>query len=388
VQQVRMKTLSNETRISLARKIIILFFLCGIFLSFNLWTTDRVFPLLPVFGNTPLIGYPFDYVLAFALIAGLCIGFFKWPKWISLATLSILLILLLEDQNRLQAWVYIYLLCLLVLAVPQRSADGQSNILLYLRILIIGMYIWSGIHKLNPHFIVVTWTSILTDLFGITDEQSLKSLAMFGYCIPLIEIVFGFLLFFPKTRNTAVVLAATAHVFILVYLSPLGIDSNTVVYPWNFAMIGIVFVLFYGTTERFALVQYIRSNYRVSIVILFAWILPALNFAGLWDNYLSFAYYSCKTSTYYIVVSDAHADKLDKRLSEFFIHEKTVQGGKMINISQWSLRELNVPLYPEHRAYKKVTKMFCGYGIPEDQLYFLELKPPPGELIRSNCSGE
>jgi hypothetical protein len=378
-----LKQLTTERRITLVRKTIVLFFLAGILMSFHLWVADRTFPLLPVSDALLFLHYPFDYILAFLLMAGLCLGFFFEKKIIAWTTLVLLTFLLLQDQNRLQAWVYMYALLLALFVIPGKSS--RENILTGARIIIAGIYIWSGIHKLNPNFIDVTFQNILVGLFGIKSESLIAGISPFGYCIPVLEIAAGLFLLFPKFRNASVWMILATHIFILVYLSPIGINTNSVVYPWNIAMMALVFLLFYGTKDKLELNR--KPVAGIIATILVAWVLPSLNFFGLWDHYLSFSYYSSKPSLFYIIVSDEECDKIDPSLSTYFVPANKIQGGKILDINKWALAEMNVPFYPQNRVFKILGRSFCDDGIEEAKIFFLELPPPLKEhnYIQYSC---
>ena len=55
---------------------------------------------------------------------------------------------------------------------------------------------------------------------------------------------------------------------------------------------------------------------------------------------------------------------------------KGLQGGQLINVEKWALDELTVPLYPEHRVFRKIGAFFCRYDIEEGAIYFLEFERP------------
>lgn len=314
------------------------------------------------------------------------INLFYWKNWINLVVLSILIVLFIQDQNRWQPWAYIYFIFLILFSIPGKTINSQNHLLFYFRIIIIGIYLWSGIHKLNASFINETFEAILTEFFWFQDEQFINSLKSLGYCIPILEIVISIFLYLPKLRNIGFYLVVLSHIFILLYLSPLGIDNNSVVYPWNVAMIVIVFLLFYRTTDKLETLKMIKLDLRTVPILFLIYFLPVLNFFGLWDNYLSFSLYSNKTDNYYIVIAENQLDKLDKRLIQYYLPVEGLKGGQIIDVERWSSKELNVPFYPERRTFRKVAKQFCRLGIKDDQLYFLELNSSlKGEYIRYTC---
>jgi hypothetical protein len=90
---------------------------------------------------------------------------------------------------------------------------------------------------------------------------------------------------------------------------------------------------------------------------------------------------------YYIAIAEDELDKLDPSLNAYFLESNKIKGGKILDINKWSLGELNVPFYPESRAFKIVAKSFCNYGIDEAKIYFLQLPPPfkHGAYISYTC---
>lgn len=243
------------------------------------------------------------------------------------------------------------------------------------------MYIWSGIHKLNPNFIELIYRSVLVDLFRINNESIIASFLQFGYIIPLIEISMGTALFFPKTRKIGVLIVVLSHLFILLYISPLGINDNTVVYPWNIAMALFTILLFWNTKNRIIILgesnlQYKALNIIIAILI---WVLPSLNFAKKWDSYLSFSLYSGKTSNFYILIKDPEIEKTDSSIYKYYYRNiDGLSGGKIIDIGDWSFRELNVPCYPETRIFKKLSKQLqlCNEKVNSKNIILAEFELP------------
>jgi hypothetical protein len=117
-----------------------------------------------------------------------------------------------------------------------------------------------------------------------------------------------------------------------------------------------------------------------AIPVILVWVVPALNFFGLWDHYLSFSLYSNKPSTFYIAIEESEIQKVDKRFKNYFGGIPGLRGGQLIDINKWSYAELNVPFYPETKAFKKVSASFCELGIADDKLIFLELLHSKGQI--------
>ena len=117
------------------------------------------------------------------------------------------------------------------------------------------------------------------------------------------------------------------------------------------------------------------------------WVLPLFNFFHNWDNYLSFSLYSGKIKNYYIAIEESECPKIIKEYNPTFIYLRGITGGKMIDVNKWSSDDLNVPFYAESRVFKKFGKNFCGLGIDNEKLIFLEFDGPieKGRYNKHTC---
>lgn len=339
-------------------------------MSFSLWTTDRTFPLCPISDMIPLFPVELGSVPIISLVILLIVGMFSPNRVLFIAIILFLLLLFLQDQIRWQPWAYLYFFLLIPFVFNYNDARINS----YFQLLIIGVYFWAGLHKYNADFIDHVFNDILKELFGIKDETTMLSLRWLGYLIPTIEIMIALMLVFPKTRIIGIIGATISHVFILIYL--IKIDYNSIVYPWNIAMIFFVFISFFRNPN--SLNVWRNNNWQVkflnSSAILFFILMPSLCLFNLWDNYLSFKLYSGKTNSYYISIADDEVNKLDQRLHHYFWNIEGLTGGEIINVNHWALKELNVPFYPETRVFKQVARSFCPLGIDNDKLISVEFE--------------
>jgi hypothetical protein len=257
----------------------------------------------------------------------------------------------------------------------------------FVQILLIGIYFWSGVHKINENFIDQTFSLMLKSIFSIKDNSLLIFLKPFGYIIPCMEVTCGLFLIFPRTRLLGIVLSLTIHITILGFISPLGIDTNYIIAPWNFAMIALVISAFYKTNDRLFRRQIKPYNLIRYAIIVFFWIMPLFNFLSLWDTYTSFALYADKNSGYYIAIEQSQLYKIDKELTSFFVKLPNLMGGELIDVNRWALADLNVPFYPEDRVFKKLSKHFCNLGIDNEKIIFLKVSNYPinGRYIPFKC---
>lgn len=354
-------------------RVVALSFLVGIGLSFKLWVSDRQFPLAPAHSFFLSVLQPIDGFLLIVLTGSLIALLFTKKQVVVAVMLTSLMLLVAEDQMRLQPWVYLYFLIFLPFAFLQPSTDAGA-LSRYLQWIFVACYLWSGVHKINPNFIDKTFQDVLGNLFDVSLPERYKFL---GYVIPFVEIAIAFLLVFIKTRKTGVVVAVGTHLFILLYLSPLGIDSNYVVYPWNVAMMSGVVLLFWRNEETLFVLPkgtVWRAFQAGSFLLLF--VLPLLNLAGRWDHYLSFSLYADKTHHLFIAIEETEAKKLNDLYSNYEVILPGVNGGRIIGADQWSMTELHVPVYPETRIFNTIARQFCRHDIPEGKMVFMECQLP------------
>jgi hypothetical protein len=137
-------------------------------------------------------------------------------------------------------------------------------------------------------------------------------------------------------------------------IGPLGHDHNTVVWPWNFAMVAFVLILFWRAPDdtipstildpgrNFS----IGFAFRAAVLVLFAF-MPLFNFFGLWASYLSSGLYTGTSKQGYILVWDS----------------TNWQSTRIGGVSE---RELNTPAYPEESIFENVfAERWCEKGSEE-----------------------
>jgi len=359
----------SENRLPLVRSIVLIFFVFGILLSFKVWHSDRLFPLCPVFDGVPQFSEDFSRFVAALLIPLLLLGVFIRKRWYYGFVLGFLLFLLLQDQIRWQPWVYIYVAFLLPFALFKLP---RHRILTYFQILLIGVYLWSGIYKFGGAFIELTFDKMLRTLLLIENPATRESLHFLGYGIPIIEVLIACGLVFVRTRTVAIFTGIATHLVILTYL--LVNEQNSVVYPWNVAMILLLVVLFYRTKND---LQFWRgSDLKLKLLqsagVFFFILMPASNPVGIWDNYLSFKLYSGNNGYFCVGLDQDQYTKVDSDLHGYFWRVQEPRGKYWLLLNKWAMDELNVPFYPEMRTFKSVSNTFCEGEIPPQKLEFVK----------------
>ncbi|MDR3700881.1 MAG: hypothetical protein P4L56_14645 [Candidatus Sulfopaludibacter sp.] len=114
------------------------------------------------------------------------------------------------------------------------------------RLIVAATYFWSGLAKLNPNFFAVVFPSLFTTFVAAVPPL----ISHLAFLAPMVECGAGIGLLTTRFRSPALFCAAGTHGFILLAIGPLGSRFNAVVWPWNLAMIAVLFVLFFGPVKR------------------------------------------------------------------------------------------------------------------------------------------
>jgi hypothetical protein len=322
--------------------------------SFNLWHADRLFPVVPPFEfleNVPNIIHLALFYLALAGIA--LVGIFPKQKVILGITIAVELVSCLLDQSRWQPWEYQFLLTYSFFFFYHKK---PKQFLTYFSFLLIVIYFQSGLHKLCGAFLYSVWEQmVLIKFFGFETHQVRNIFVHYaGLLLGIIEFALALGCLLAKNKKLYVLLLLGMHLFVLVLLSPTGINYNSIIWPWNIAMILFVLITFYNTPTRIVFKDLTAGYSKVYFVLL--GVLPFFSFLDLFDNYLSFNLYSGSTKYFNICVDESKiSPAYHPYLSE---NRKMCKDVKTISGNDWALEEMNVVIYPEERFYKGIIKQW------------------------------
>lgn len=364
----------------------------GLLLSHRLWFGTRYFPPSPVFINIFPLPVIFGTLLFSALVILLVLIIFSpKPKKFILSVLVISVIFIFFDQSRLQPWFYQYFFMLGALAFfswDKHDLEKRNYTLNICRLIIGSIYFYSGLHKINPFFILNSFPWMVGPIVHLLPTGLKFFPLIFGPLVPFIEMGIGIGLLTKKYRKAAIILALVMMGFVLFTIGPWGLSWNSVVWPWNIAMVLFVLILFWKV-EYFAFKDILWAKkfpFQKVVLILFT-IMPIFSFFGVWDSYPSFNLYSGNVNNAEIYISDAVKDKLplviQKYASEVEINKNN------LNFTKWSLEELNIPVYPEPRVYKDITRGICKYTDKENDVTLVIKGKPTAFYIKPlvyNCS--
>jgi uncharacterized membrane protein YphA (DoxX/SURF4 family) len=329
-------------------RITCLFWLAAKIISWKLWLADRLFPLVPPFHF--LVAPPAAHLLLllFSLIALVLLMVYPSNTKLTVLLVAFELITCLFDQNRWQSWEYQYIFILLIILINRANMERVAGVF---RFMIVAIYFYSGLGKINGAFVQFVWHKL-----NYIQTFHFLTVHPFGYRIlyfvGITEALLGIGLLFKRTQKSAAIVLIGMHLAILCILSPLGLNSNQVVWPWNIAMIGYLLLLIRMDTVT---VQSVLSGWNKLILVVLG-ILPLLNFFGWWDYYLSSSLYSCRPPAMYICVPKKAANQF---LLAYAIDPKSIphdSNTMVIMTTYWSYKELNVPVYPQLRVYKDIRQ--------------------------------
>lgn len=348
-------------RLTLLRLSVIAGLLAGFALSPKLWLSSRFYPLTPVWSFIGPLRAPGDSIVFFTLIALLIAASLSPRREILIALFALLALVALQDQSRWQPWFYQYVVMLLAIALagPERESAALNTCCL----VVAATYLWSGLAKFNPNFTGGTFPHLASPLVSALPSSVGGFILRLAFVAPLVECGLGVGLLFRRWRTAAVFGAIAMHVFVLVAIGPLGLRANSVVWPWNLAMVAFLPILFLrraGEPTPRDIVWGRGFAFQKVVLVLFGF-MPALSFFNLWDHYLSSALYSGNRTTGSVYVSDAVFDRLPDTIEDY-VHEDQPDRNRL-NLDEWSLGEMNVPTYPETRIYRNVARQICHYAI-------------------------
>lgn len=348
--------------------------LCGLLLSHKLWIGSRSYPVTPIHPLLRPVRFPFDYVVfAILLVLPIFIIVVQKPARLIGAFVFLALAWALLDQSRWQPWFYQYLFMLSAIGLWfSNRADllKRAGALNTCRLIIVGIYFWSGIQKLNPAFVQGTFPWMLAPLAGTLSAAMMARLHSLAVFAPFIEIGIAIALLTPKLRNAGVFASVGMHLFILASIGPWGSNYNNVIWPWNMAMIASVPLLFWQAREvrTTSILWGQKLAFQKLVLVLFA-IAPALSLVNRWDTFLSFSLYTGNRDTAIFYMVAPVVERLPADVQELVTEDDPQDPSRpnSLAVADWSWEEMNVPPYPEIRIFKNIGREICrGASQPSD----------------------
>jgi predicted DCC family thiol-disulfide oxidoreductase YuxK len=357
--------------------------LSSVLLTLPLWGSDRTYPLVPVYDALGSLS-PLSVILSGLLILSLLMGL--WSKrfipYFCLSSAVLLFSLILLDITRLQPWVWQYgvLLALLSFWKPNQEARG-IELLDAARFVVVGIYFWSGIQKLNVAFFTEVFPWFTEPIWRPFGESALVIMMGLGLLIPFIEAGFALGFLTRRFRNISLY-GAVAMLTLVVVCLMLGHEWNSSVWPWNFAIISMALTLFIGSQDSLQTIlrRSLKNRFALATIGLFI-ILPAGNLVGITDHYLSWSLYSGHVPTAYLTAPTAVLTELAPEATLIAPRGDVAT----LPFVRFSTTVLNAVPYPEERVFLNLFASLCT-SYPEAYPLTLTLETRP--FFKSHLSQE
>lgn len=359
-------------RIDLIKQFSLIGLLLSVLLSFNLWSGERFFPKVPAFDNFIGLTGIYEYINIGVLIILIILSLFENKRYPVVLLILWSVYLCMDDQNRLQPWFLMYHVLLLIWLFYKKRVDEPNNyhaVFISMQFVLAGIYIFSGLQKINENFVSDTYPWFISPLEHFFSERQMNLFYRFGNVFAYYELLLGILVLFKPLRFIILPLIILMHVVIIFLLSPIGLNQNHVVIPWNIMMIFLNLLLFANVKrERFYDFTMLFKAGHFYIVILVMYFLPFLSFSNRYDSYLSSSLYSGNTHQVSVLVSKDAFYKLPLFVKHFAKQDDEYYN---LNIKLWANTELGAPCIPEFRVFNKVIgNLKTKFDIKENELEF------------------
>jgi hypothetical protein len=367
-----------ERRVAWLRGILLGACFFGMITSTPLWLNTRTFPLVPIGPWFPVLPSPWDQCLFGSLLLALVLAAWRYRPMV-IYFLSASFFAFCQDQNRGQPWFYIYWVMLLLTLFPVPIAAC--------RVAMSAVYVWSGVQKFNSRFFQVAPMWFVEPATRWHFPPAIIDLLRWSIAgAPFLELGIGLALWVPRLRRATLIAVVLVHLAVLTFLGPTGHNYNVVVWPWNVAMVSLVWALFAkgmpwekcpgrkaGDTARAPGIslkeifsELRRSGASMVIVLLFS-LLPILSFFGKWDSFFSFSIYSETPDVANAFVTQAFIDRLPPNLRQYAqpfeqTYDPERQGPFLFGFQAWCYEELHVPPIPEPRNFHFIFNYLRAYS--------------------------
>ncbi len=312
------------------------------------WRAPGAVPALPVWGGACLPEAWWGWLPGLLpAVAALLTAVFPDRRQTRILVIS-LIFSVLFDVNRVQPWVYWYVL---VFGGVAWYADPQRVPAWVLA----AVYGWGGLHKITPWFAEDNFPWFC-DAFAVT--QPLGSPAL-GYAAAVLEAMLAPLLLLPQTRRWASAGALLLHSWIILVLSPAGLNWNAVIIPWNVAMMATILYVFIPKNIFYA------PN-KPFDWILVVWLFLSPSFPGLPRALGWHLYNNTQPEATFVRGETAPACVGDWEALAY-------DGGKRLLLDDWAVQSLGVPLFHSHGVFERLRRYLRACSADGGDLEILEV---------------
>lgn len=324
-------------------------FVIPMVVSPNIWFSERLFPMIPIFDGIPIPSFTSDVILISIFLLSFLAFVFK-PIWkFGLPVIVIYVFWVILDQNRIQPFYFEMIFMVLALIQFNKNPKLVKQCML---LILVGTYFWSGMHKWNDLFFE-KWANGLSKRIPFVPEWIRL---IFTYAVPFLEASFGVFLIFSKTRKLGIWLITVMHVIILATFIKGG--YGYIVFTMTFFNVFVLFYLFYKSSFTFKDV-FVPKHPQSFALLLIAIVFPFLNFLGFYDHILAFSYFSGKPK--YCKIHFNNPKDIEALPEHIKQNVRQDSETYFIDLNDWSGRTIGVIVYPEERVYERVQAHIDAY---------------------------
>ena len=311
--------------------------------SWPLWSgSNRTFPQIPLWGAPGL-----PDVASGSALAGIGLILLLFLLWkpaarpIILGVIVWFTLLALLDLNRLQPWLYLYLaLWTFSLIDPAEALKGQQWA-------IAAIYVWGGIWKCTPYFAEDNFAWFCQ---AFSWSKPLGQFPALGYVTAALETLIGLGLLWTRTRRPAKIVCWVFHGWIILAISPLGLNWNAVVLPWNLAMTALVWAVFWHPAAT-----PLPRRLPAFFLTIWIWIAPLLSTLGWAPRAMAWTMYSNTQPEWNLYVEQGLVcDRLNPIWSEYAYDRKS----KLL-LDDWAMADLHTPAFNSAFSMRKLGRYWC-----------------------------
>ncbi len=329
--------------------------------SWRLWVEPGEFPRVPFVGGWPAFPAWVSWACLGAIVAGLAAGAIGRGGRAAVALSMVgLAFAVAGDQNRLQPWVYQYLVVGSALVAAPRSRAPRMA-----RLYAASLYFYSGLSKLDASFVAELGEQFLRA--GVAplglDPAAWPSPARAAaiLAMPAWEVAVAVGLMFRATRRLALVGALAQHAALVAILGPWNLDHSVNVLIWNAAMAAEAWFLFRGPPagDGPASIEKGWPGAVAWVVVGPALVAPLGERSGLCDSWPGHALYAshCERTDVFL-----HEDDLDRFPGSARRRVGPPGPGpwRRLDLGGWSLDLRGAPIYPQGRVGNGIAEALAA----------------------------
>lgn len=348
--------ISIPNRLKTIRVVVTIALIVSFLLSFNLWVGNTIFPDAPAFDFfhlTPIA----DTILMFCSVVSLICSLFLYKHRLFLFfSISINIILVLSDLNRLQPWFYIYNAILIVLMFYNGRVDDSNKftyIFITIQTILASIYLSNGLNQLNPNFLQSDFFDIISPLSYFSSERQFIFFMKAGRVVPFVIIFIGIGFLIRPMRYLSVPVSILFHLTLFILLFPTSKNSNYALWLMNLVFALLILLMFTGKTKERYFSPSILLQKPLFYSILFTfWIIPILNYANYWPKSPTTNFKYGNLQNREITISENTYHRLQHYLKHFCSKNNN---NYSLKINEWCRHELRSE-YLSHVAFHDIFK--------------------------------